>query len=67
MLKIGEIVLSCPIKDWNTSTVTTTLPVVGITGPTKAELAVLLADGKVAQMVAVELQPASAPAEIAQK
>jgi hypothetical protein len=47
--------------------VVVTMPTIGIAGPTTAELAVILPDGRLAQQLAVELLPAGETTEVAAK
>lgn len=55
VLQIGEIALPATINEWKNDKVTLTLPVIGITRPSKATLHVLKADGKTACVLPCEL------------
>jgi hypothetical protein len=58
MLKVGDLALGCLVNDWKNDKVQTTLPIVGLIGPKTAELVVVMADGKIAASIPVELLPA---------
>lgn len=56
-LKVNEVELGCLVTDWKDDGVKATLPTVGVSAPTKAQLTILLRDGEVAQTIEVELLP----------
>jgi hypothetical protein len=55
ILQIGEIALPATIKQWKNDAVVCTLPIVGLTKPSKATLHLLNADGQTASALTVEL------------
>ncbi len=57
-IKVNDVILGCLVNDWKPDLVLATLPTVGIAAPTKAELAFILPNGKIAQTMQVELLPA---------
>ena len=57
-VKVNDVILGCLVNDWKPDMVLATLPMLGIAGPTKAELAFILPNGKVVQTLQVELLPA---------
>jgi hypothetical protein len=55
VLQLGEIALPATIKEWKNDSVVCSLPVLGLTKPSKATLHVLKADGKTASTMNLEL------------
>ena len=55
VLQFGEIALPATIKEWKNDAVTCTLPVLGLTRPSKATLHVLKSDGKTASTLNCEI------------
>lgn len=55
ILQIGEIALPATIKQWKNDAVVCTLPIVGLTKPSKATLHLLNADGQTVSTLTVEL------------
>lgn len=58
VLQIDKISLPSQVNEWKPDAVNATLPMLGLAGPTKAQLWMVRADGSVAAQVAVELLPA---------
>ncbi|MCI0361591.1 MAG: hypothetical protein L0211_24160 [Planctomycetaceae bacterium] len=58
VLQIDKISLPAQVNEWKPDAVNVTLPMLGLAGPTKAQLWMVRADGSVAAQVAVELLPA---------
>jgi hypothetical protein len=61
MLRIGDVSLACLVGAWDADRVQATLPMLGLAQPQRAELVVMLPDGKFAQVVPVMLLPALPP------
>lgn len=60
LLMIDKLILGVQIDDWASDHATVTLPMLNISGPTKAEIVLVKADGYAASNVKVELVPAPA-------
>ena len=58
LLLVDKLTFGVQIDDWTADHATVTLPMLGISGPTKAELVLVKADGYAASKVKVELVPA---------
>jgi hypothetical protein len=58
VVQIDKISLPAQVNEWKPEGVNVTLPMLGLAGPTKAQLWMVRADGSVAANVAVELLPA---------
>lgn len=58
VVQIDKISLPAQINEWKPEGVNVTLPMLGLAGPTRAQLWMVRADGSVAANVAVELLPA---------
>jgi len=58
VLQIDKISLPAQVNEWKPDGVNATLPMMGLAGPTRAQLWMVRADGAVAANVAVELLPA---------
>jgi hypothetical protein len=58
VLQIDKISLPAQVNEWRPDAVSATLPMMGLAGPTRAQLWMVRADGAVAANVAVELLPA---------
>jgi hypothetical protein len=58
LLVIDKLTLGMQISEWTGDHATATVPMLGISGPTKAELVVVKVDGYAASSVKVELVPA---------
>jgi hypothetical protein len=61
-VKIGAVILECPVTAWTEAGLAATLPTMAVAGPAKADLLVALADGTLAAAVPVELLPAQGAA-----
>jgi len=61
-VKIGAMILECPVTAWTEAGLAATLPVMAVAGPAKADLLVALADGTLVAAVPVELLPAQGAA-----
>jgi len=61
VVQIDKISLPAQLNDWQVDSVNATLPMLGLAGPTKAQLWMVKADGAVASNMAVELIPAQPP------
>jgi hypothetical protein len=59
-MKIGVVVLECPVTAWTDAGLRATVPPTTIASATRADLIVALADGSVAAVVPVELLPGRA-------
>ncbi len=57
-VQIDKISLPAQVNEWTPAGVNVTLPMMGLAGPTRAQLWMVRADGAVAANVAVELLPA---------
>jgi hypothetical protein len=60
LVSINQVTVPAEVVKWETAAATVSMPRIGVTGSTKAQLQVLLADGKLANSVDVELVPAEA-------
>jgi hypothetical protein len=60
LLQIDKVMLPTLVSEWKEGEVTFTLPGLGLTSPTKGQIWLVKADGKVANSLAVELLPAPA-------
>ena len=58
LLLVDKLTLGVQIDEWTGDHATVTLPMLGINGPTKAEIVLVKADGYAASKVKVELIPA---------
>jgi hypothetical protein len=58
LLLVDKLTLGVQIEDWTADHATVTLPLLGISGPTKAEIVLVKTDGYAASKVKVELVPA---------
>jgi hypothetical protein len=58
VLQIDKISLPSQVNEWKPDAVNATLPMLGLAGPTKAQLWMVRADGSVAAQVGIELLPA---------
>jgi hypothetical protein len=58
VVQIDKISLPAQVNEWRPDALNVTLPMLGLAGPTKAQLWMVKADGAVAGQVAVELIPA---------
>ena len=58
VVQIDKISLPAQVNEWTPAGVNVTLPMLGLAGPTRAQLWMVKADGAVAANVAVELLPA---------
>jgi hypothetical protein len=58
LLLVDKLTLGVQIDDWAGDHATVTLPMLGISGPTAAEIVLVKADGNAASKVKVELVPA---------
>ncbi|HMC11320.1 MAG TPA: hypothetical protein VKH44_08520, partial [Pirellulaceae bacterium] len=58
LLMIDKLILGVQIDEWTNDHATVTLPMLNVTGPTKAEIVLVKADGNAASNVKVELVPA---------
>ncbi len=58
VVQIDKISLPAQVNEWKPDGVSVTLPMLGLAGPTRAQLWMVRADGAVAANVAVELLPA---------
>ncbi|MFM8415405.1 MAG: hypothetical protein ACKOCX_11860 [Planctomycetota bacterium] len=61
-VKIGAVILECPVTDWDETGLAATLPGMALAAPAKAELLVAFADGTLAVAMHVELLPAATAA-----
>jgi hypothetical protein len=59
-MKIGVVILECPVTAWTDEGLRATVPPTTIASATRADLIVALADGSVAAVVPVELLPGRA-------
>ena len=57
-VKIGVVILECPVTAWNEAGLEATVPATTLEAATRADLILALADGKVAAVMPVELLPA---------
>lgn len=58
-LRVGEVALGCQVTQWSPQGVQFVVPMLGIAGPTAAEISVLLPDGQVVVSIPVRLLPAA--------
>jgi hypothetical protein len=65
VVQIDKISLPAQVNEWKPEGVNVTLPMLGLAGPTRAQLWMVRADGTVAANVAVELLPAQQQAAAA--
>ena len=65
VVQIDKVSLPAQVNEWKPEGVNVTLPMVGLAGPTRAQLWMVRADGTVAANVAVELLPAQQQAAAA--
>ncbi len=65
VVQIDKISLPAQLNEWKADSVNVTLPMLGLAGPTKAQLWMVKADGAVAANMAVELIPAKPEAPAA--
>lgn len=63
VLQIDTLSVPAQVNEWKAEQVNVTLPMFGLSSPTKAHIWMMRADGQVANKLAVELIPAKAPAE----
>lgn len=66
-VKVGAVILECPVTAWNEAGIEATVPATTLAAATRADLIVALSDGKVAAVVPVEMLPAAQPGEVAAK
>jgi hypothetical protein len=62
LVSVNQVVLPAEVVKWEVAAATVSMPRIGLAAATKAQLQVLLADGKVVNTVDVELIPADAAA-----
>jgi hypothetical protein len=60
LVSVNQVVLPAEVVKWEVAAATVSMPRIGLAAATKAQLQVVLADGKVANTVDVELVPAEA-------
>lgn len=65
MLQVDKVGLGALVNEWKNESVNTTLPMLGIAGPTPAQIVIFKADGSVASSLNVELIPAQPQAAAA--
>jgi hypothetical protein len=65
VVQIDKVSLPAQMNEWKVDSAVVTLPMIGLAGPTKAQLWMVKADGAVAANMAVELIPAQPPADAA--
>jgi hypothetical protein len=65
VVQIDKVSLPAQMNEWKADSAVVTLPMIGLAGPTKAQLWMVKADGAVAANMAVELVPAQPPADAA--
>jgi hypothetical protein len=63
VVQVDKISLPAQMNAWKVDSAVATLPMIGLAGPTKAQLWMVKADGAVAANLAVELIPAQPPAD----
>lgn len=56
-MKVGVVILECPVTAWTDAGLRATVPATTLASATRADLIVALADGSVAAVVPVELLP----------
>lgn len=61
VVQIDKISLPAQMNEWKADSANVTLPMLGLAGPTKAQIWMVKADGAVAANLAVELIPAQPP------
>ena len=59
VLEVESVSLPAMVNEWKTEQVNMTLPMFGLAGPTKAKIWLVRKDGRVANMLMVELIPAT--------
>ena len=65
MLQVDKVGLGALVNEWKNESVNTTLPMLGIAGPTPAQIVIFKADGSMASSLNVELIPAQPQAAAA--
>jgi len=62
LVNVNQVVMSAEVVKWESAAATVAMPRIGLAAATKAQLQLLLADGKLANSVEIELIPAEATA-----
>jgi hypothetical protein len=63
LVNVNQVVMTAEVVKWESAAATVSMPRIGLAASTKAQLQLLLADGKLANSVEIELIPAEATAD----